>query len=85
VHIEDEDAAAVEAGEPELAAIVGEAAVVRFVPSAYRGGVDDFAIVRRPGFHIYRDKFIGAVAETFDAQRPDIDKLLLPIDPGEVR
>ena len=85
MHVENEHTAAVEAGKPELAAIVSKTAMMRFVPSAQGSGVDDFAIVGRPGFHIYRDEFIGTIAETFNPKRPDIDKLLLPIDAGEIR
>ena len=71
-------------GEPELAAVVGESAVMRLVPSADGIAVDDFAVGGRTGLHVHDDEFVRAVAESFDAERPDIDEFLLPFDAGEV-
>ena len=73
-----------QSGEPELAAVIRESAVMRLVPSADRMAVDDFAVVRRAGLHVHDDEFVRAVAEAFDAERPDIDEFLLPFDAGEV-
>jgi hypothetical protein len=84
MHVEDEDLAALQAGQPKLAPVVGEAAVVRFVPSADRVGVDDFAVTGRTGFDIHGDQFVRAVAQTFDAERPDVNEFLLPFDAGQV-
>ena len=84
VDVEDEDLAALETGEPELAAIVGEPAVMRLVAALDRVAVDDFAVAGRAGLHVDGDEFVRAVAETFDAERPDIDELLLPFDAGQV-
>jgi hypothetical protein len=46
VDVEDEELAVLEPGEPELAAIVGEPAVMSFVAAADGDAVDDFAVVR---------------------------------------
>ena len=83
--VEDEDLAAFEAGEPELAAVVGEPAVMRLIASVDRRAADDFAVVRRAGLYVDRDEFVRAIAHSFDAERPDIDELFLSIDAGEVR
>jgi len=85
VHIENKNAASIETCEPELAAIVGKSAVVRFVPALDGRAADDFTVARRAGFYIDSDKFVRAIAETFDAKRPNIDELLLTLDAGEVR
>lgn len=85
MNVEDENAAVFETGEPELAAIIGESAMVRFVPPVDGNAVNDFAVVRRAGLCINGDEFVRAIAETFDAERPDIDKLFLALDPGEAR
>ena len=82
--VEDEDLAALQSRQPELAAVVGEAAVMRLVPSADRIAVNDFAVAGRAGLHVHDDEFVRAVAEAFDAERPDIDEFLLPFDAGEV-
>ncbi len=84
VHVEDENLAALQAGEPELAAVVRESAVMRLVASADGRAVDDLAVGRRAGLHVHGDEFVRAVAESFDAERPDIDEFLLPFDAGEV-
>ena len=64
-------------GQPELAAVVGEAAVMRLVASADRGGRDDLAVVRRRRIRADGDELVGAVAEAFDAERPDVDVVFL--------
>ena len=43
-HVEDEDAAVVEAADPEVAAVVGGPAVVRLVAAADRDARDDLAV-----------------------------------------
>ena len=83
--VEDKDLAGFETGEPELAAIVGEPAVMRFVAPLDGRAADDFAVGRRAGLYIDGDKFVRAIAQTFDAERPDIDELFLPLDAGEIR
>src|SRR5882724_7584365 len=85
MHIEDENAAAFQAGEPELTTIVGEPAVMRLITSIDGRAADDLAVSGRARFYIDGDKFIGAIAHTFDAECPDIDKLLLTVDAGEIR
>src|SRR5207248_5933573 len=85
MHIEDENAAAFEAGEPELTAVVSEPAMMRLISSLDGRAADDFAVGGRARFYIDGDKFIGTIAHTFDAERPDIDKLLLSVDAGEIR
>ena len=85
VDVEDKDLAALETGEPELAAIVSKSAVMRFVPSFDRNAVEDFAVGRRAGFRIDGDEFVVAVAETFNAESPDVDEFFLSVDAGEVR
>ena len=85
VDIEDEDLAGIETGEPELAAIVSESAVMRLVASLDGNAVDDFAVVRRAGLYIDGNKFVRAIAQTFDTERPDINELLLPVDAGKIR
>src|SRR2546421_6397986 len=82
VHIEDEDAAVFETGEPELAAIVGESAVMCLIASIDGSAVDDFAVVRRTGLYIHGDKFVRAIAQTFDTERPNIDEFFLSLDAG---
>ena len=85
VDVEDEDLAALQTGEPELAAVVGEAAVVRFVAAIDGNTVDDFAVVGRAGLYVDGDKFVRAIAQTFYTECPNIDELFLTFDPGEVR
>src|SRR5205807_3925806 len=85
VDIEDENAAAFEAGEPELAAIVGEPTVMRLVAPVDRNAVDDFAVAGRTGFYIDGDELVHAIAHTFDAERPNVNELLLAFDAGKVR
>ena len=57
---------------------------MRLVPSADRVAVDDLAVIRRAGLHVHGDELVRAVAESFDAERPDVDEFLLPFDAGEV-
>src|SRR6476469_9487575 len=85
VDIEDENATAFEAGQPKLTAVVGEPAVMRLITSIDRRAADDFAIGRRAGFYIDRNEFVRAIAHSFDPECPNIDKLFLSIDAGEVR
>src|SRR6266436_3806217 len=75
VDIENKHAAVFEPGEPELAAIVGESAVMRLVASLDRIAVDDFAVGRRAGLYIHGDQLVRAVAQTFNAERPHINEL----------
>jgi hypothetical protein len=44
-----------------------ESAVMRLMAAFERMTVNDLAVIRRAGLHIERDKFVRAVAETFDA------------------
>src|SRR5207248_4730694 len=85
MHIEDENAAAFEAGEPQLTAVISEPAVMRLISSLDGRAADDLAVGGRARFYIDGDEFIGAIAHAFDAERPDIDKLLLAVDSCEVR
>src|SRR6266446_8114425 len=85
MHVEDEHATAFEAGEPELTTVIGKAAVVRLVPSIDRRAINDLAVGGRARLYIDGDKFVRAIAQTFDAERPNIDKLFLSLDAGEVR
>src|SRR5207237_1512556 len=84
MNIEDEDSAALQPRKPELTAVVRKAPMVRLMASADRGGVDNFAVVGRTGFYIHNDELVRAVAETLDAQCPNINEFLLPFDPGEI-
>src|SRR5207245_11727353 len=85
VEIEDETASAFEAGHPKLTAFVGEPAVMRLITSIDGRAADDFAVGRRAGFYIDRNEFVRAIAHSFDPECPNIDKLFLSIDAGEVR
>src|SRR2546423_15199738 len=85
VDVEDKHLAGVETREPELAAVVSEPAVVRFVATVDGDAVDDFAERRRARFYIDGDQLVRAIAQAFDAERPDIDELLLAFDSREVR
>jgi hypothetical protein len=40
MHVEDENLAALQAGEPELAPVIGETAMVRLVLAGHRGGCE---------------------------------------------
>src|SRR5437773_8160490 len=85
VDVEDKNAAAFEAGGPELTAVVGEPAMMRLISSLDGPAADDSAGGGPARFYIDGDEFIGAIAHAFDAERPDIDKLLLAVDAGEIR
>src|SRR6266850_3952548 len=85
MHVKDENLAALQARQPELPPVIGEAAVMRFVPSADRVLVNDFAVTGRTGFHVHDNEFVRAVAEALDPESPDVEKFLLPFDAGEVR
>lgn len=84
VDIEDEDFAGFETGEPELAAIVGEATVVRFVASADGMRVDDLAVIAGAWLDVDGDELVGTVALSIDAEGPNVDEFLLALDPSEV-
>ena len=64
--------------------VVSEAAMMRLVTSINGNAVNDFAVVRRVRLCINSDKFVRAITETFNAKCPDIDELLLAVDPSEV-
>src|SRR5262249_55593368 len=83
-HIVNEDLAALPATQPELAPVIGEPAVMRLMASVQRVAVDDLSVSGRPRFHVQRDKFVRAVAQPFNAQGPDIDKLLLAFNSSQV-
>src|SRR5437867_12680078 len=80
VDIEDKNAAAFEAGEPELPAVVGEPAVMRLITSIDGRAADDFAVARRARFYVHGNELVRAIAQTFDAEGPNIDKLFLSLD-----
>src|SRR5258706_16272940 len=84
MNVVDEDFAALQAGEPKLASIIRESAVMRLMAAFERMTVNDLAVIRRTRLHVERDKFVRAVAEAFDAQRPDINEFLLPLDADEI-
>src|SRR5216683_5125073 len=67
VHVEDENAAAFETREPELAPIIRESAVMRLVAALNGRAADDFAIGRRAWLYVHGDKFICTIAHTLDA------------------
>jgi len=58
VHVENENPARLQAREPELAAIIGEAAVVRFVASPDRLGINDFAVRGRARLDVHDNEFV---------------------------
>src|SRR5207245_4559068 len=64
VDIEDENAAAFEAGQPKLTAVVGEPAVMRLITSIDGRAADEFAVARRARFYIDGDKFMDDIAHT---------------------
>ena len=84
MHVEDEDLAVLETGEPELTPVVGEAAMMRFVAALDGNSVNDFAVGGRAGPYVDGDKLVHAIAQTFNPERPNIDKLLLALDASEV-
>src|SRR3954469_20552013 len=85
VDVEDEQFAGIETGEPKLAAVVGEPAVVRFVAAIDGHAVDYFAERGRARFYIDGNEFVSAIAQAFDTERPNIDELFLAFDAGHVR
>ena len=85
VDVENEDATRIQSGQPELVSVVGEPGVVSFIATIDRRGADNFAVSWRAGLYVDRDNFVRAIAETFDAERPNIDELFLSFDPGKVR
>src|SRR5437868_11648075 len=85
VHIENEDPTGLKSGEPELAPIVGEAAVMGFVAAIDGTAVDDLSVVRRSRLNVDRHELIGTISQSFDTERPDVDELFLTFDPSEIR
>jgi len=85
VHIEDEDATSVETCQPELAAIVGESAVMGFVAPINGNTADNFPVRRRAGFYIDRDKLSAPSPISFHAKRPHVNELFLTVDAGKIR
>src|SRR5215218_5549493 len=69
-----------QAGGPELAPVVGEAAMMRLVTPADRDRLDRLAESGRAFSHVDGDELVGAVAHALDAERPDIDVVLLAGD-----
>jgi hypothetical protein len=47
--------------------------------------MDHLAVAGRAGLYIDNYQLVSAITKPFDAQGPDIDELLLPLDPGHVR
>ena len=84
IHVEDENLAAVQTAKPQLAPVVGKSTVMRLKSSADRVTLNDLAEVRRTWLDVHRDELVGAISESFDPERPDVEKLLLPFDAGEV-
>src|SRR3989449_1947239 len=85
-HVEDPDLAVVEPPGPEVTAVVAEARMMRLVPAAERHRGDHLAVMRRVrGGGADGDQLIGAVAHALDAERHDVDVVLLPGDLGHVR
>src|ERR1700730_9210232 len=78
--VEDENLAVVEAPGPKIFAVVGEPHVMRLAAAADGHAVDHRAIGFRFGAGFGRDKLVGLVAETFFAQRPDMQIGLLALD-----
>src|ERR1700736_2205269 len=85
MHIENKNPPRLQTGQPELAAIVGKSAMMRLVTSTDRDTVNDFAVVRRTRFYVDGDQFVGTVTQSFDAERPDINKFLLSLDACKIR
>src|SRR5436190_20837576 len=85
VDVENKHAAGIEPGQPKLAPVVGESAMVRFVASRNGRAVDDLAVGGRAGSYINRYQLVRAVAHPFYAQGPDLNKFLLTIDARQVR
>ena len=77
-HVEHIDCAVVEAADPEEAAVVGEATVVRLVAAAYGDARNHAAVVRSLRVGPDRDQLVGSVPEALDPERPDVDEILVP-------
>ena len=84
MHVEDENPAGLQAGEPELTPIISKSAVMRFVASTHRVGVDDLAVIRGAGLYVYRDELVRAIAESLDAECPGVKEFLLPLNTRQV-
>src|SRR5467141_2797481 len=78
--VEHPDAVVRQAARPQVAAVVGESHVVRL--DAGPGGdlADHLAVALRLRIDVDRDQLVGAVAQPFDAERPDVDVILLALD-----
>ena len=84
VDIEDEDFAGVQARGPQVAAIIGQARVVRFVAATHGNRVDDLRIGLGVRVNVYGDEFVLTVANALKAQRPDIHRVFLAHDLGHI-
>jgi hypothetical protein len=78
--VEDIDLAVVQAAGPEEAAVVGKAGMVGLALPAHRHLRHHLAEFRRLWIDVERDELVGAVAHAFDAQRPHVQVVLLPLD-----
>jgi hypothetical protein len=58
---------------------------MRLVPATDRFTVDHFAVLGRARLHIHHNQFVRPVANTFGAQCPNVDELLLSFDSSEIR
>ena len=72
-------------GEPELATVVREPAMVRSVATPYRLTIEDFAVGGRAGFDIHDNKLVRTIAESLHPECPDIHKFFLAFDPSQIR
>src|SRR5436190_18199555 len=84
MNVKDKDFAGLQRGEPELTAIVSKSAVMGFIPSFDRFGIDHFAIGWRTRLCIHYDQLVCAIAQSFDTERPDINELFLALDASHV-
>ncbi len=80
VDVEDVDDAVVEPTRPQIAAILGEAHVMRLAAPPDGQGLDDLPVAGRSGLHVDRDQLVRAIAHALDAQGPDVDVVLLALD-----
>src|SRR5207302_10561752 len=78
--VEHPDAVVRQPARPQVAPVVGESHVVRL--DAGPGGdlADHLAVALRLRIDVDRDQLVGAVAQPFDAERPDVDVVLLALD-----
>jgi hypothetical protein len=83
-NIENEDLARVEPGNPVLAPVVGQSAMMGLVSATDRVGVDHLAKCRGVLSDVHGDQFVGTIADALDAEGPDIDELFLALDLGHV-